>query len=103
MATCVVGMTADPNTGQPRPACNVHCTFTMPCTHDGEPASAVPLHGFAEPSLLNTMEFWMGRTGGQRPIVIHNGFFGEGEHLLSDDAPYPGCPCGAEIIEAVTA
>ncbi len=103
MATCVVGMTADPDTGIPRPACNVHCTFTLPCTHDGEPAAPTPLHGFAEPSLLDTLEFWMDRTRGQRPIVVHCGAFGDTGHLLSDAVPYPGCPCGAEIVEAVTA
>lgn len=100
MAACVVAPTMDAD-GQIRPACNVHCSFRMPCPHDGEPAAASTLHGFADRPRQETVEFWWARTHGQRPLVIHCVNWPDTGHNLSDAVPYPGCPCGGEVLAAI--
>jgi hypothetical protein len=101
MAECVVAMTLDSESGQMRPACNVHCSFLVPCPHSGEPARPSTMHGFAYNPRADTVGFWLSRTLGQRPLVIHCVRWPEDGHNLSDEVPYPGCPCGGEVIAAV--
>jgi hypothetical protein len=104
MATCVVALTYDPDYGHLAYACNVHCSFDIrpdgACGHQGKPASPVALHAWADHHRAETVAFWRERTNGQRPLVIHCLVWPQ-DHNTSGEAPYSGCGCGAEVIEAV--
>lgn len=100
MAVCVIALTFDTDDDTMAPACNVHCTFSLPCRHDGEPAVDTPMHGHSVPSRQAAIDFWQARTLGQRHLVLHRGSFGgDVEHRFDETLP-ASCPCGAEIIEA---
>jgi hypothetical protein len=99
MAVCVIGLTMDSESGEMRPACNVHCTFNLPCMHDGEPAAPAPMHTDSEPSRHAAVEHWLSRTRGQRPLVIHAGSFAGRRHDLTESLP-AACWCALVVLEA---
>jgi hypothetical protein len=97
MASCVIALTMDSETGRSAPACNVHCTFDLPCRHDGKPASDTPMHTCCVPSRADAVEFWRKRTLGQRNLVIHRGSFAGADHTIDETWP-AACWCGVELI-----
>lgn len=100
MAACVIALSMDAETGRMAPACNVHCTFNVPCRHSGEPATAVPMHTHALPSRVDAVEHWRKRTLGQRNLVIHRGDFTDGNHDIAETWPAT-CRCDPELITGV--
>lgn len=99
MAVCVISAVLDTDTGVMRAACQVHCSFALPCAHDGEPASAVPMHTDSSPSRDEAIKHWRARTRGQRHLVIHQGRFGARRHQIDDTLP-ASCWCDVEVIAA---
>lgn len=105
MAHCVASFTYDSDRRTLASACNVHAVWgvnplTGHCHLNGQPASPVALHTWSKHSRDEFIEFWQQRTHRQRPMVVHQNQT-DVEHNLSGQVPYPGCPCGAEILEPV--
>lgn len=79
-------------------ACMVH-THLAPCPHDGQPASPLPLHAWADQPLDDTIGMWDTRTHRQRPLTIHSGTpDDEPEHVLTGE-----CWCQPVRIRPLTA
>lgn len=97
MATCVVSLILDTDTDRMRPACQVHCTFVLPCRHSGQPAAPEPMHTDSVPSREAAIRHWQQRTRGQRPLVVHRGSFSDREHRFDDTLP-ASCWCGVETV-----
>lgn len=97
MAYCIVTPVLDADTGELAGACVVHRMWA-PCTQDGEPAVAEPLHVDQHDGRDAVVESWVLKTGRQRPLHIHRGDMTDGTHLVEDGVP---CPCCPEVLPAV--
>jgi len=97
VSACHISQIHDTGTGQMAAACMVHATIA-PCWKDGEPAVRVPVHVDETPSREEAVEAARRRVAGSRPIVVHRGFWSDGEHETG--AEFAGCWCGAVMIPA---
>lgn len=97
MAACVISLISDADTGGSFPACMVHAR-DYPCPLDGEPASPVPVHAWAE-TRDDAIGMWAERTDRQRPLVIHSRSLRPADEHVMEDRVLP-CPCNPEILAA---
>ena len=94
MAHCVISPVFDSEMGRMVPACVVHTAYA-PCPRNGEAASKTPLETWDDVGRVAAVEFWLLRTHGQRPLILHHGRADD-----ERDHEGPDSWCRPERIEA---